>query len=288
MVSGIGPRETLEKYNISVRSDLPGVGKNTWDTTNAGGPIFEVNVSTAIPVVEDPSLFASAAAAFYHNGTGPFSSEGSDFWGWEKMPDRLKANWTQTAKDAFAKFPADWPDIEYVLVANGQNLVAAESKRNLATIGISMTATTSRGNMTIQSADNSVPPVINPNWLASEEDQQMSVAAYRRAREIIAGLGDVVIGDEVAPGKNITSDSDLLRYIQQNGISPIHHGSSTCKMGKVGDNMTVVDSKASVVGVSNLRVIDSSSFAFTPPGHTQGTTYGHAEKLVQDLIDDYS
>lgn len=204
------------------------------------------------------------------------------------MPDRLKANWTQAVKDAFARFPEDWPDIEYVLVANGRNLVASESMRNLATIGISMTVMTSRGNMTIQSADNSVPPVISPNWLTSEEDQMMAVAAYRRAREIIAGLGDVLITQEISPGLNVTSDADLLRYIQQQGISPIHHGSSTCAMGKVGNKMTAVDSKARVVGVSKLRAIDSSSFAFTPPGHTQGTTYGHAEKLVQDIIDDYS
>lgn len=41
-------------------------------------------------------------------------------------------------------------------------------------------------------------------------------------------------------------------------------------MGKEGDGMAVVDSKARVFGVRGLRVVDASSFVFTPPGHTQG------------------
>lgn len=30
MVSGIGPKETLQKFNIQVLSDLNGVGQNMW------------------------------------------------------------------------------------------------------------------------------------------------------------------------------------------------------------------------------------------------------------------
>lgn len=30
MVSGIGPRQTLERHGIPVISDLPGVGQNLW------------------------------------------------------------------------------------------------------------------------------------------------------------------------------------------------------------------------------------------------------------------
>jgi hypothetical protein len=72
-------------------------------------------------------------------------------------------------------------------------------------------------------------------------------------------------------------------------------------MGRANDSMAVVDSKARVIGVTGLRVIDSSSFRFTPPGHTQAATCeldpmpkpfvhcvnhsldAHAEKLVEDI-----
>jgi choline dehydrogenase len=58
-------------------------------------------------------------------------------------------------------------------------------------------------------------------------------------------------------------------------------------MGKAGDPAAVVDSKGRVFGVQDLRVIDSSSMPFTPPGHTMGPTYAHAEKLTQNIITDY-
>jgi len=72
-------------------------------------------------------------------------------------------------------------------------------------------------------------------------------------------------------------------------------------MGRANNSMAVVDSKANVIGVTGLRVIDSSSFRFTPPGHTQAATCechpmlkaavrfadhaldAHAEKLVEDI-----
>jgi choline dehydrogenase len=55
-------------------------------------------------------------------------------------------------------------------------------------------------------------------------------------------------------------------------------------MGQANETMAVVDSKGRVLGVQGLRVIDSSSFRFTPPSHSQGATYAHAERLVDDII----
>lgn len=59
------------------------------------------------------------------------------------------------------------------------------------------------------------------------------------------------------------------------------------KMGKSAEELTVIESKDRVFGTDGLRVIDVSSFPFTPPGNTQGAAYAHAEKLVADVLDDY-
>ena len=54
-------------------------------------------------------------------------------------------------------------------------------------------------------------------------------------------------------------------------------------MGKADDPMAVVDTKARVFGVQNLRVVDASAFPFLPPGHPQATVYALAEKIADDI-----
>ena len=63
----------------------------------------------------------------------------------------------------------------------------------------------------------------------------------------------------------------------------LYHASATCKMGRSGDAMAVVDSKARVFGVEGLRVVDASAFPFLPPGHPQATVYMLAEKIAEDI-----
>ena len=55
-------------------------------------------------------------------------------------------------------------------------------------------------------------------------------------------------------------------------------------MGRVEDVNAVVDSKARVIGVQNLRVVDASSFPILPPGHPQSTVYALAEKIAEDIL----
>lgn len=43
------------------------------------------------------------------------------------------------------------------------------------------------------------------------------------------------------------------------------------KMGTRNDSMAVIDSRARVFGVSNLRVVDASSFPILVPGHPSST-----------------
>lgn len=55
-------------------------------------------------------------------------------------------------------------------------------------------------------------------------------------------------------------------------------------MGKKSDENAVLDSKARVLGVQGLRVVDASSFPVLPAGHPQGTVYGFAEKIAAQIL----
>ena len=83
----------------------------------------------------------------------------------------------------------------------------------------------------------------------------------------------ILIGTEYAPGKDVQTDEELNEYIR-NTLFTNWHAAATCRMGRVNDTMAVVDSKARVIGVNGLRVVDASAFALLPPGHPVSTVYG--------------
>ncbi|CAN9275364.1 unnamed protein product [Alternaria alternata] len=282
MVSGIGPREALERHNITVISELNGVGQNLRDTPAIGGVVHHTNVPGRSAWEREGSSFDAAVERYLTNGSGPLSSPASDFAAWERMPEQFTTNMSRSTLEFLRELPSDWPNVEYVLQASERILSSAQTASDTGVIGTILTSTTSAGNVTIQSADNTVAPVVYIGWLDSLEDQELAVAAYRRARTIAASIS--AFGDEIAPGANVTTDAQILHYIRTKGMGAIHHGAATCAMGRDASNGAVVDSKARVFGVSGLRVVDASSLPFTAPGHTQGVTYAHAEKLAQDII----
>lgn len=144
----------------------------------------------------------------------------------------------------------------------------------------------SRGSVTIASADTKDLPLIDPNWLTDATDQSVAVAGYKRARQAFAtsamqaGLADPV---EYFPGPAVASDAQILNTIRDT-LHTVWHASCTCRMGKVDDPNAVVDSKARVIGVQGLRVVDASSFAILPPGHPQSTVYALAEKIADGIL----
>lgn len=116
------------------------------------------------------------------------------------------------------------------------------------------------------------PPVINPNWLTDPRDQEIAVAGYKRARQLLnsRAMAPILIGAEAFPGVTVQTDAQILKTIQQSFIT-VFHASCTCKMGQANDPAAVVDSNAKVFGVKGLRVVDASSFALLPPGHPVAT-----------------
>ena len=130
----------------------------------------------------------------------------------------------------------------------------------------------SRGNVSINSTDTALNPLVNPNLLGDARDMDLAVQAFRRARQIFntTALRTITIGGEAFPGKNVTSDAQIREMLMKSS-NTIYHAAATCAMGKQGQKGAVVDSRARVFGVRGLRVVDASAFPFLPPGHPTST-----------------
>ena len=74
MVSGIGPKTTLEKYSIPVVSHLPGVGQNLQDQPTFAA-FYNVSVTTN-SALSNETYAAEAGQDYLLNQTGPLTNPG--------------------------------------------------------------------------------------------------------------------------------------------------------------------------------------------------------------------
>lgn len=290
MVSGIGPRKTLQGLGIPVLKDLAGVGQNLCDQAYFG-TTFPVNVPTSSAGLNNPALAQAAVEAYQESASGPLSVAATGVLGWENLPSPYRENLTKNALDALNSFPADWPELEYLPVSGVLGFQRNYQKEdpldghNYATIATAVVAPLSRGNITINSTSMLDPPIINPNWLTHPVDIELAIASLKRQRQVWQRLGNLTTGPEKFPGDAIQSDAEILNFIRES-LAPLWHAAATCKMGRPSDALAVVDPKMKVYGVRNLRVVDASSFPFLPPGHPQSTIYAVAEKIASEILQD--
>ena len=289
MVSGIGPQDTLQKNHIPVLANRPGVGQGMKDHT-LGGPTYRVNVVTS-DSMGNPSFEAQANQQYNApQPHGPYASINGDLLAFEKLPNASKSALSERTRRDLDNFPSDWPEIEYLAISafagpSGRYLGGAPGGHDYASIQAALIAPFSEGSVTINSSDMHDAPVIDPGWLSDDRDAEVAVAAYKRIRNVFAtkAMKPIVIGDEVYPGKNVTTDAQILHQIR-NDFGAVYHASCTCKMGNGSDTMAVVDNKARVYGVKGLRVVDASAFPILQPGHPMATIYMLAEKIANDIL----
>ncbi|KAF2005100.1 GMC oxidoreductase [Amniculicola lignicola CBS 123094] len=278
MISGIGPKATLDKYGISVLKDAPGVGQGIEDHP-AIGVTYKVRVKSST-FLDTPAKNEEAVREYLEEGTGPLSSTGGELVAWEKVPRRLVSNKTAAALDVV---PKDWPDLEFLVTSSYPGL--APDKDDYAGVTVVLVNTFSRGTVTIASSSIFDQAIVHINFLTHPVDQELAIAGFKRAREIMThkSMAAVVVGDEVLPGNGTFTDAQILKYVKA-GSRTISHVSCTCKMGKKSDPLAVVDSEGRVFGIQKLRIVDASGIPFLPPGHPMSTIYALAEKLADRIL----
>jgi choline dehydrogenase-like flavoprotein len=124
-------------------------------------------------------------------------------------------------------------------------------------------------------------PSIQPNYLSTEGDRQVAVAAIRQARAIMAQAPmQGYAPQEMKPGITSDDEQDLVRAAGDIGTT-IFHPTCTVHMG-TGDNAPL-DSELRLRGVRALRVVDASVMPTITSGNTNAPTIMIAEK-ASDMI----
>ncbi|KAJ4333699.1 hypothetical protein N0V95_009362 [Ascochyta clinopodiicola] len=289
MVSGVGPAEILTRHSIPIIADRPGVGQNMWDHV-----VLSIGQQVSVETygrLMNRTTAAEAELDYAINQGGILTNDQSDYLGWEKLPAASRTKFSNSTSSDLSAFPADWPEVEYEISSAPFGTPPFSTPENPIDVGYLqpvLLTPLSRGNVSILSASMADPPIISPNWLTHPTDQEVAVATLKRGREFFntSAIAPILIGEELLPGQDLpvgSSDEEILAYLQMN-IGFNWHASCTCKMGRADDEMAVVDSRARVLGVNGLRVVDASAFPFLPPGHPQATVYALAEKIAADIL----
>ncbi|OCK94107.1 GMC oxidoreductase [Cenococcum geophilum 1.58] len=282
MVSGVGPKSTLQSLGIPVIADRPGVGRNMQDHMFVS-LVYQVATVTesslSIPENND-----KANSDFNEKHQGILTNTGADHFGWEKLPSSYLDKLDNSTRAYLASFPSDWPD--YELVIGDLPFTPSGSYSGDYIQGIIMLQSPeSRGSISISSNNTSDPPLIDTKTLTSAKDRAILVQAFHRVREFFEtkSMKSVIIGNEVVPGNGTETDEQILSYLEQNG-GPGFHAACTCSMGKTSDPNAVVDTQGRVIGVKNLRVVDASVFPLLPPGHLVSTVCKFSQSIVDQLV----
>lgn len=142
------------------------------------------------------------------------------------------------------------------------------------TIAASVARPTSRGRLTLASADPWCSPRIEPNYLATPADARTLVAGIRLVRELarMPSLADFR-ADTFAP----PDTADLLAYCRTVADTQFHPV-GTCRFGT--DDAAVVDPELRVHGVDRLRVVDASVIPTITNGNVAAPVYAIATRAA--------
>ncbi|KAK9871974.1 hypothetical protein WA026_015218 [Henosepilachna vigintioctopunctata] len=292
MLSGIGPKEHLNKLGIEVIQDLE-VGQNLQDHL-----MMFVFSKLSDDAINSPKLLDEIYKYFIYQD-GLFS----------KISHLNVIGLLNTKNDS------KYPDIEFMhMVFMKENMMALETfiaatelnsdiaanlrnfnrKHNILVTVIVLLQPKSRGNITLKDSNPYVHPTITAGYLTDEKGDDLEtflrgirLAEARLRSEVFKKLDTEVMDIGIPNCRNFKFDTDdYWKCAVKNIATSLYHPTSTCKMGPKSDKSAVVDSRLKVHGVKNLRVIDASIMPNIVSANTQAACYMIGQKGAHMISED--
>jgi choline dehydrogenase len=267
-LSGIGDPKILDEFNIDVKHELLGVGRNLRDHYS---PRMRFEITEKEATFNDQGRgwkLGIQAIKYLFSGQGFFAMCAAPIRMYFKTREGLDA-----PDAAIAMTPFLYESVDGKLEI---------SKRKGVTLNINVLRSESVGSIHIQSSNPVTPPAIKFNFMSSPYDRDGTVAAMRKARELFATSPlDSAVGEELAPGIQCQSDNDMVEWIKNNAETT-YHPVGTCKMGS--DPLAVVNNELCVHGISGLRVADASIMPTLTSGNTNAPSIMIGEKCALMML----
>ena len=265
-LSGLGPAELLQEHGIEVLRDMPEIGGNLRDHLQLRCAWRLTGAKTLNTLANSLWGKAKIGMEYALKRSGPMSMAPSQLGAFSRSRPDLET-----------------PDLEYhvqplTLEAFGQPLHDFPG----LTASICNLRPESRGTVQITSADPKDAPRIAPNYLSTEGDRQVAVAAIRQARQIIKqGPMQRYAPEEMKPGIVSDAEADLVKAAGDVGTT-IFHPTCTVHMGP--DDTAPLDPELRLRGVAGLRVVDASVMPTITSGNTNAPTIMIAEKAADMIL----
>ncbi|KAM4060957.1 GMC oxidoreductase [Hirsutella rhossiliensis] len=266
-LSGIGPKAELERFDIPVVVDLPGVGTNMQDryeTTLISKSPDDFKLTSECtwmssypdPCIEDWKKSAPISSRGGYTSSGlalamlKRSSVSAD-----ETPDLFIAG----APAAFTGYYPGYSNDVFKDSKHWSWVVLKAHTRNQA------------GTVLLRTKDPRETPIISFNSFdtgtnnehEAELDAQALVEGMMWARSAIRRVPKIPSAfEEVWPALRANTTKQMRDWVKKEAWG--HHASCTCSIGADDDPMAVLDSKFRVRGVDNLRVVDASIFPKIP------------------------
>ncbi len=265
MLSGVGDADELRKHGIDVVADVREVGRNL---QNHPGVDVQYTTNYEDSLTSELSAFGRVKL-------------GAD---WILRKKGLgTTNFFETGAFLRTRDDVAFPNMQYEFLPLARQLINGK----LVPIPgfqfwMDLSRPESRGEVTLRSANPADPPSIVFNHLDARQDMKDLVDGVRLARTMIRQpVWDTYRGQELRPGPDVISDSDIETFIRQRtGTS--YHPSGTCRMG--ADAEAVVDSEARVKSVHRMRIVDASIMPRVVTGNLNAPVMMMAEKISDRIL----